>query len=602
MMSLRANALRVFSRMAYQRRHSSFRVASNQLSHHVMPLLLQSPPCHDCTTTRQFATANKKKKRDSVASAREGRIVSIEESKVKGARLCVGCGAQVTRGGNDAVGMIGGEEAVDDSGLSKKEQKKMRYLDVTDANSNFLCNRCKALKSENLWNAYDALYDVAPSVFSKQLSFIVRRRQFGLCVLVVDSTDPEHTAMKRLRKSIGNIPCILVFTKADLVPRMSRGDQNQLRRRIQSITGGTQFIDCFAVSAVTGQGIFNLAEGLLEKLQGRDVFVVGCANVGKSTLVQKLASTIADAVYMKGKRGKRRRDLASNLNVTGSHLPGTTLQAVRIPCFSTPGHALWDTPGIINARAIQYNLFPAHLMEPLARPEAIPIPSRDNELQGDLRAGDTLLIEADWMEEQENEEPCVLARLDVVEVEGKRRSIYTRSFLHPSLRVRLVPTEEAPDHATIPPSYIQQIKKRMKNTKLQDEYSLPLKPFVTKELPEGRVKPHEREWNDNAGRYFVDISFASLGFISIAHEASFTLIPHCVEGSVFSKRRSIYPLTLEHYEHDEEYDDTSELNEDEMRRRLQDAARRGRHQQEKMYHGSGGGDYYDDDDFEDEWY
>ena len=79
----------------------------------------------------------------------------------------------------------------------------------------------------------------------------------------------------------------------------------------------------------------HLAEELLANLRGKDVFVVGTANVGKTTLVQKLASTIAGAVYMKGKSGQRQRDVAANLDVTASHLPGTTLQAIRIPCFSS---------------------------------------------------------------------------------------------------------------------------------------------------------------------------------------------------------------------------------------------------------------------------
>ena len=523
--------------------------------------------------------------------------MAVQSSKVskKGSRLCSGCGVEVmqSKDGRQNVGMIAGEEAVGETGASKTKQKKLRYLDVSDIGaSSFLCDRCKALKKDNVWKAYDVLYDVSPEVFSKQLRHIIGRRRFGLCVLVVDSTDPEHSAMKNLRKSIGKVPCILVFTKIDLVPRMSHIDQKALMSKISRLTGGAQFIACYGVSSVTGKGIVDLAEGLLSRLGGRDVFVVGSANVGKSTLVQKLAVVIADAVYMKGRRGQRRRDLAHNLGVTGSHLPGTTLQAVRIPCFSKPGHALWDTPGIINAKAIQYSIFPSHLMEPLARPEAIPIPTKENGLSGDLYPGDTLLIEADWMEEGKDEGPCVLARLDVAEIE-RGRSVHSRAFLHPSLRVRVVPTEKAPDHATIPKSFIQEINRRMQNTKIRDEYSMLLKPFIAPDIPEGKVIPKESEWNDYAGRFFMDICFASLGWISLAHNSKFAVIPHVVEGSIFSKRRSLYPLNIDQFQEEEQEEEFQD--EDLIQRRLRDAAREGRHSFQKR---ESFADFDDDDD----WY
>lgn len=547
----------------------------------------------DDTTTRGFATHKKQPTR-----ANEGRIVSmqkfVKQKKQSGSRLCVGCGVEVKHGGGG--GMVGGEAAVKESGHSKKMQKKLRYVDVTTEKSGFLCDRCKALKSDNIWKAYDALYDVSAEVFAKQLQHIVARRRFGLCILVVDSTDPEHSAMKSLRKCIGGVPCMLVFTKTDLVPRMSRGDQKALKSGITHMNGA-RFIDSFAVSSVTGKGITRLAQAILGSLQGRDVFVVGAANVGKSTLVKKLAGVIAEAVYMKGRKGARRRDQASNLSVTGSHLPGTTLQAVRIPCFSKSGHALWDTPGFINSKAIQYGIFPVHLMEPLARPARIPIPSRENWRQGDLFPGSTMLIEADWMEEDKDEEPCVLGRIDVVDVQ-RGRSVYSRAFLHPSLRVRIVLTEEAPDVASIPTSFIRKVNDRMRNTKLQDEYSLPLKPFVNPpNLPQGKVLPKDTEWNESVGKYFMDISFASLGWIAFAHDSKFAVIPHVVQGSVFSRRRSLYPLDLNEYQ--EAYDEYDDLDPDSIQRLLREASSEGRHQQQGKSHGGGELDFYEEYD---EWY
>jgi ribosome biogenesis GTPase A len=195
--------------------------------------------------------------------------------------------------------------------------------------------------------------------------------------MVVDATDPEHSAIKRLRECIGKkTPVWIAINKIDLVPRMSPGDTRKLRMRIENISE-KKCIKCFPVSAKTGAGVFELAEAMLANLRGQDVFVVGSANVGKSSLVQRMTLTIAQGnLRFKGRQGAKRRDMLKDIVVTGSHLPGTTLQAVRVPCFPSVKHALWDTPGIINKKALQYSLFPAHLMEPLARPEPVPVPTR----------------------------------------------------------------------------------------------------------------------------------------------------------------------------------------------------------------------------------
>jgi hypothetical protein len=337
--------------------------------------------------------------------------------------------------------------------------------------------------------------------------------------------------------------------------------------------------------------------------------------------------------------------MAADLHVTGSHLPGTTLQAVRIPCFSSERHALWDTPGIINRKALQYSLFPAHLMEPLARPEPIPVPTRDNGLVGMLAEGYSLLIEAKWMDDdyvdprekegredteedgddegkkkenddtaepkQKTNEPCVLGRIDMINVEGNA-AVYAQAYLHPSLRVCVVPTSLAPDQATIPASHVKRIQDKIKSATRQkkdiypESVSLPLKFYDTKELQNGEISPGLKCQNPNSGKFHMDLSFASLGWIAFTHHGNFTIRPYCVEGSVFSKRRSLYPINLA-TSTDMEYSSTDDtLDEEERTRRLQHAQRAGRHNpkdfehSKRSYPGSefhtpgGSGDEFDD--------
>jgi hypothetical protein len=453
--------------------------------------------------------------------------------------------------------------------------------------------------------------------------------------------------------------------------------------------------------------------------------------------------------------------LCNNLAVTGSHLPGTTLQAVRIPCFSSDRHALWDTPGIINRKAVQYSLFPVHIMEPMARPEPIPMPSREAGTEGQWRPGYSVLIEAAWMDdpdppveevvrdlikeqdevnkemnaapkepevpkvvtakveeineekeedaeeenngeedeedkEDEDEEdkeedhedddddddeeeeekdhdgdddddddddtdevekesdnddsddddlqmnrkkaalekrkkviaaakerrrlrlekeaakkqtkdngkdkkssaethkppkdyrgPCVLGRIDLISVEHGH-AIFAQAYVHPALRIRIVPTSEAPDHATVPTKYLNVIRKRMQEaagqkgavaTKLKTEYSIPLKAYIGGSMKNGELIPGPKEFKENYQTYFMDVVFASLGWISISHRGSFTLLPYCIEGSVYSKRPSLYPTNLaSQLETDGPEDDPFHgMTEDEVSDRLKQAARMGRH-------------------------
>jgi ribosome biogenesis GTPase A len=618
-----------------------------------LPVKMEDVHRYFHTTPSSFAPLDsnqtKKKKRSGKlqASGRAGRIVLQQSTggKSSKSKMCIGCGTEVTfdggRGGNDnkEQRMLTGVEAVD--GRSKSQVKKSRYFDPTDtktAGVNFLCDRCKALKSNNFWKAYDALRDVPAQVFMEQLKHIVGRRRFGFCLAVVDATDPEHSAIRNLRQVIGSTPCMLVLNKIDLLPRMTERDRKYLHRRVEKAS--TRFVlGCHAVSARTGAGLIDLAEQILVNLGGRDVFVVGSANVGKSSLVMRLSTLIADSVYLKGtsKQATKRRQVTHGLAVTGSHLPGTTLQAIRVPCFSSRGHALWDTPGIINNRALQYHVFPTHLMEPLTRPGVIPVPTRENGLAFHLRGtGKSILIEATWMDvagledneadsdgpdnsnsddqtativhensEGEDHMTGVLARIDIRETSPGGVSV--AAYLHPSLRVRIVPTATAPDRATIPTKYIEHIKEkicratRRQATGLMNEYSLPLKPFASKDRPEGAFVPGEAEWGSD--KYSMDICFASLGWVSFLDKEVYTVVPHCVEGSVFSKRHGLYPINLhsvlknddeQESDADEGWVEDSDFGYDEeTKRRLKDAANRGR----RHTHRGGGHDNNSDDEW-----
>jgi hypothetical protein len=80
----------------------------------------------------------------------------------------------------------------------------------------------------------------------------------------------------------------------------------------------------------------------------------------------------------------------------------------------------------------------------------------------------------------------VLGRIDVIDVKGGP-TVLAKSYLHPSLRVRVVQTKDAPEHATVPDGHIKRVSKliryatKAQNTKLVENFSLPLKPHIWKE-------------------------------------------------------------------------------------------------------------------------
>jgi len=362
-------------------------------------------------------------------------------------------------------------------------------------------------------------------------------------------------------------------------------------------------IDAYGVSAHTGRGMVDLAEGLLKSLGGRDVFVVGAANVGKSTLVKSLSSLLARTLRMKGKSknsDNRRRDTLQKLNVTASHLPGTTLQALRIPCFPSLQHALWDTPGIINRSALAYSLFPSHLMEPLAFPKPIHIPTEEAGTRVRVRAGHSILIEAEWVNDElpnskkqsPNAQQLTLARLDIVESHGKI-PVEALAFIPSCLKTRVVPTELAPEIASIPEEYIAKVQVlvgQAGNFNTDDTMSQPLTIFKgngSGVMKDGTVCLNQK--NDGgrsiSGWIRKDIVFASLGWIMLNHRGSFTIRPWCVKGSLWSKRRPLYPSNLEDVQdaHDDEFagnfakmDDNNPKFRD-IKERLQQAEDGGRH-------------------------
>ncbi|WP_211226525.1 ribosome biogenesis GTPase YqeH [Pontibacillus halophilus] len=216
---------------------------------------------------------------------------------------CQGCGAEIQTDDPSRSGYVPA------SALQREE---------------IICKRCFRLKH------YNEVQDVelTDHDFLEMLNTIGDSN--GLIVKIIDIFDFNGSFIQGLPRFTGNNPIILVGNKADLLPKSVNPNKVKQWMQKSAKDQGLKVKDVFLISAKTGQGMDEVADHLDEYRNGKDVYVVGCTNVGKSTFINHLikrTSGIDDAI-------------------TTSYFPGTTLGFIDIPLDEQT--SLYDTPGVIN--------------------------------------------------------------------------------------------------------------------------------------------------------------------------------------------------------------------------------------------------------------
>jgi len=278
--------------------------------------------------------------------------------------------------------------------------KQKKELEISKIKNWGYCPRCKALRDDakNDRSPGDSqLEALSPShemtqIFREQVS-LIREREDAVVVLCVDAVNHQGTLVRKLRNYVGGNPVLLAVTRCDLLPdyvgrNMSPRRKERIERFFEKQAEELRPAGVYLCSVDDDgdrdgigfgfDGARELSGDLLRYLDGRDPFVVGAANIGKSTLTDRLIDDIiedhaADAMdryrsqrerrdskmserERKKMRYKPRTDREKNHSryaavqqsrVTKSSLPGTTLQNVRVPCFADHTQALWDTPGLL---------------------------------------------------------------------------------------------------------------------------------------------------------------------------------------------------------------------------------------------------------------
>lgn len=229
---------------------------------------------------------------------------------------CIGCGARIQSENKNAAGYTPRssiEKAAEDGG-------------------ELYCQRCFRLRH------YNDIVDVHIS----DDEFLTLLHEVGdsqaLVVNVVDIFDFNGSVIPGLSRFVSGNDVLLVGNKKDILPKSVKDGKVTQWLRERAHEEGLRPIDVVLTSAQNHYAIKTLIERIEELRAGRDVYVVGVTNVGKSTLINAIIKEITGD-----------KDV-----ITTSRFPGTTLDKIEIPLDD--GSYIFDTPGIIHRHQMAHYL------------------------------------------------------------------------------------------------------------------------------------------------------------------------------------------------------------------------------------------------------
>lgn len=224
---------------------------------------------------------------------------------------CIGCGVQIQTQDKEKNGFTPASS-----------------LDQDDDNVVY-CQRCFRLKNYNEMNDTT----LTNHDFLKILQGIAD--QDALVVNLIDVFDVAGTMVEGLMRHIGGNDLMVAANKIDLLPRSVNQAKikHWLHKEVREM--GIRPLFVAIISATRGHGIDSLMDMISNYRKGRNVYIVGCTNVGKSTFINRLIRQYAGV---------------SDPLITTSHFPGTTLNLIEIPLDK--GSSIIDTPGIMNKQQL----------------------------------------------------------------------------------------------------------------------------------------------------------------------------------------------------------------------------------------------------------
>ncbi|XP_043715900.1 NO-associated protein 1, chloroplastic/mitochondrial isoform X2 [Telopea speciosissima] len=305
-------------------------------------------------------------------------VLASEKKKKKGKKspklssaiaCCYGCGAPLQTSEVDAPGYVNLE--------TYELKKKHRQLKTV------LCGRCRLLSHGHMVTAVggNGGYSggkqfISAEELREKLSHL--RHEKALIIKLVDIVDFNGSFLTRIRDLAGANPIILVVTKVDLLPKGTNlnciGDwvvEATMKKKLNVLS-------VHLTSSKSLVGIAGVASDIQKEKKGRDVYILGSANVGKSAFINALLKMMAEKDPVAA--------AARKYKPIQSAVPGTTLGPIQIDAFV--GGKLFDTPGVHlhhkQAAVIHSEDLPALAPRSRLRGQSFPVTSheRNGEIKG----------------------------------------------------------------------------------------------------------------------------------------------------------------------------------------------------------------------------
>nr|XP_043615104.1 NO-associated protein 1, chloroplastic/mitochondrial [Erigeron canadensis] len=268
-----------------------------------------------------FEEKKKKKKKEKINNSNNGSIA-------KGIVSCYGCGAPLQILEMDAPGYVD-----PDTYQLKKKHRQLKTV---------LCGRCRLLSHGHMVTAVGGnggyaggKQFVTAEELREKLTHL--RHEKALVVKLVDIVDFNGSFLAHVRDLAGANPIILVVTKVDLLPKGTDfncvGDwvvEATMRKKLNVLS-------VHLTSSKSLVGIAGVVSEIQKEKKGRDVYILGAANVGKSAFINALLKMLSykDPVAA----------MARKYKPIQSAVPGTTVGPIQINAF-LGGGKVYDTPGV----------------------------------------------------------------------------------------------------------------------------------------------------------------------------------------------------------------------------------------------------------------
>jgi len=221
------------------------------------------------------------------------------------------------------------------STIQSEDPKKPGFIPsskLSDGDEEMVCRRCFRLKN---YNEITPL-EITKEDFYRVVSMIGQTQ--SLVVKIIDIFDIEGSMIPQISKLTNHNDLVVIANKSDLLPQNVKEAKllHHLRKILSDYNLKPQAIHI--MSALKYKNIDKVVDSILDLSEGRDIYIVGATNVGKSTFVNTILKAYANA----------KKDV-----ITVSKNAGTTLDFIKIPIGN---QFIIDTPGIINEGQLTHYL------------------------------------------------------------------------------------------------------------------------------------------------------------------------------------------------------------------------------------------------------